>query len=104
LRQQWLRADKGRRTVAASAPDRGRQRAEAAPAQIVASQHGEHARSCPRTLDIEGHNTGMRVRRAQDIAARHPGFPHIVDIPAPALDQAQILFSANRFTNRLYAH
>ena len=44
-RQQRLRADKGRRSVAPPAADRGQQGAEAAPGEILAGQHAEHTGS-----------------------------------------------------------
>jgi hypothetical protein len=46
----------------------------------------------------------MRMRRPQDIAARFVGFPHIVDVPASAFKEAQILLSAYRLSDRLHAH
>jgi hypothetical protein len=46
----------------------------------------------------------MRMGRPQDVSARFAGFLHIVDIPAPAFEKAQILFSAHRLSDRLHAH
>src|SRR5690348_13016894 len=46
----------------------------------------------------------MRMRRAQDKAACFVRLPDIVDIAAPALEEAQILFSAHRLPDRLHTH
>ena len=71
LRQQRLRADKGRRAIAPPAAHAGHQGAEPAPAQILAGQHGEHAgrgRAACRISIAAMRACGMR--RAQHIAAR----------------------------------
>ena len=53
---------------------------------------------------VELGDAGMRMRRAQDIAARFVRLPDVVDIPAPAFEKAQILLSAHRLSDRLHAH
>src|SRR5207248_5525623 len=59
-------------------------------------------RPCMTCVDL-GY-AGMRVRRAQHITARFIRLPDVVDIPAFAPEEAQILFSAHRLPDRLHAH
>ena len=53
---------------------------------------------------VERGYAGMRVRRAQHIAARFVRLPNVVDVAAPAFEKAQILLPAYRLPDGLHAH
>ena len=74
LRQQRLRADKGRRAVLLAARDQRPQRAEAAPLELGAGQHREHPGRGARLLGVDRDDPGMRMRRAQ----RHSRAPAVL--------------------------
>ncbi len=77
LRQERLRADKGRRAAPPPARHQRAQRAEPAPPQFVAGQDREHARRRPRRRGIEcrrcghAHAASARHSRALRAAASH---------------------------------
>ena len=104
LRQERLRADESGGAVAPSPRHPGTQRAKPATPQFGAGQHREDARHLDRTPRIERDDPRMGMRRAHDMAARRPRRPDIVDIAAPAGQEAQILLPAHPLPDPLHAH
>ncbi len=103
-RQQRLQADEGGRAAAPLARHHGRERAEPAPAQILAGQDADHARRRSRPAHVDPGDARRRVRRAQHQAARLVRRLEVIDIAPGALEQPKILLARHRLTDRLDAH
>ncbi len=63
--------------------------------QRLAGDDRLHLRVCLGCTGVDGHDPGMGVRAVQDRAVQHAGQAHIVDVGAPAADEARVLLAGH---------
>jgi hypothetical protein len=71
---------------------------------MVAGEDEQHAVRRLRRGDIDGADARVRVRRAQEIAARRADEPNVVDIAAAAAQQIGVFLSRDWLPDTELAH
>jgi hypothetical protein len=72
--------------------------------RVVAGEHQGDARHPLRRRHVDRADARMGVRRAQHVAAQHPGLAHVVHIAADPAQQVGILLARHRLPNPVFTH
>jgi hypothetical protein len=64
--------------------------------EILAGDHREHALDGHRLRGVDLHDLRVRVRAPHDVEIEHPRQLDVVDVGAPAADEARIFLAPDR--------
>ena len=97
--QRRTRRGERRRAAGPLAARVGGEIAEPVGGQIGLGPHREHTRRRLRRRGVDADDPRMRMGRAHDRGRRLPRQPHVIRVPAEALEEAHVLDAAHRLSD-----